>query len=252
MHEIDKDFDQDGAQIIQQRASAADAGPQETPCAGQAGLATYDLTASQFISGIKVKEQETAKEDKGSETKEVVKLNMAANVDSFEDLEGEYQNLKLEEERREKEDRAKEAEVKVFMNHQIVFDDYISSGAASHQGSGTNQTTKPTNVGKTASNSILDDNGEVDWFRLYAAKDFDFRKNKDKLALVRTSISIQRQISPQGQVYDALANDAGNTKHLKASKGGKKNYINQAMEEAMMSSQVILGNTQKEESLMQR
>ena len=57
---------------------------------------------------------------------------MAANVDSFEDLEGEYQNLKLEEERREKEDRAKEAEVKVFMNHQIVFDDYISSGAASH------------------------------------------------------------------------------------------------------------------------
>ena len=34
MHEIDKDFDQDGAQIIQQRASAADVGPQETPCAG--------------------------------------------------------------------------------------------------------------------------------------------------------------------------------------------------------------------------
>ena len=50
-----------------------------------------------------------------------------SGVDSFEDLSGEFRDIKKMEEFKEKEARAAEAEVKVFMNNQLVFDDYISN-----------------------------------------------------------------------------------------------------------------------------
>ena len=47
---------------------------------------------------------------------------------------------------------------------------------------------------------------------MYSNKDFNFRADNMKLSGVRYAVSVNRQISPQGQVYDALVNDAGNLK----------------------------------------
>ena len=85
---------------------------------------------------------------------------------------------------------------------------------------------------------------------MYSYKDFEFRKDQQKMNGVRTAIAVNRQISPQGVVYDALINDTGNLKQLKPK--SKNNYINQAMEEAMMSSQMILGNSKNEENYMKK
>ena len=63
-----------------------------------------------------------------------------------------------------------------------------------------------------------------------------------------------RVITPTAQVYDALRQDPKNPKDAAQFlvQTSKKNHINQALEEALMCSQVILGNNKNEASLMKQ
>lgn len=79
---------------------------------------------------------------------------------------------------------------------------------------------------------------------MYSDKDFNFRNNPQKLLQVRASIAKDKSITPSAQVYDAIGQSA------KDQYSHSNNYINKAMEEAMMQSQVMLGNTKEDSHRM--
>ena len=45
---------------------------------------------------------------------------------------------------------------------------------------------------------------EIDWFRLYVKKSYDFRNDAELYKKVRNAIMVNREISPKSKLYDAL------------------------------------------------
>lgn len=208
---------------------------------------TFDLTASRFPDVNQIENPSQFDIPIEAEDKKFPSKNGGLPIQrqdsdpiggSFEDLEDEARALKKQEE-------AAETQVKLLIKEEnrIIFDDYIQNGQA--QGSNANKHEIKNGGANVA---------PVDWFKMYSSKDFDFRNSPIKLQKIRISVAKDRVITPTAQVYDALRQDPKNPKDAAQFlvQTSKKNHINQALEEALMCSQVILGNNKNEASLMKQ
>ena len=117
----------------------------------------------------------------------------------------------------------------------IVFDDYISSAAKPQ----ANQAQKPEDSKQAEEDAVA----EIDWFRLYVKKQYDFRNDEELYKKVRNAIMVNREISPKSKLYDALKVDSLSNKGVNA-KG------NQHASADVLQSQINLGPSQEEQKQM--
>jgi len=92
---------------------------------------------------------------------------------------------------------------------------------------------------KTEQQIEITPESELDWFDLYAKKQFDYRSDKELMKKIRKNIVENRAITPRSVYYDSIKTKIGiNTK--------KENYVNRVIKEAMMVSQIEMGTSEKE------